>query len=347
MIRLAGLRTIPRLTENQRHILPPPICHATTLQTAIRPQVAPSFQSVRTKWHRIPTSPQSKIVENDPDDEELDEEEQERLHKEEEDMWLRHGFQAPDFCRGAVIKVGQHTNVTAAGRVNSTSVLCVLGDGKGTAGIGYGKGEDFSVALEAAHKDVLKNLVSVYRYEDRTISHDITLKYKATKLILRRHQRGAGLRGNANLAALAHAFGFEDLLFKVHGSANKRTTLHAFMEGVQQSVSPADVARMTGKVFIDPSKVLNPKLGETPFKFNNMTSHNLWNDDRIFQDSNSILDKGITVKGEPEVDIKEKELRVSKLYKRRMEELKKEVPEIDQKTIDHARKVLQRDEHSQ
>lgn len=37
-------------------------------------------------------------------------------------------------------QVGRHTNVTAAGRVYSFSALVMLGTGKGTAGLGYGRG---------------------------------------------------------------------------------------------------------------------------------------------------------------------------------------------------------------
>lgn len=39
-----------------------------------------------------------------------------------------------------ILKVGRHTQMTTAGRVYSFSALVLLGTGKGTAGLGYGRG---------------------------------------------------------------------------------------------------------------------------------------------------------------------------------------------------------------
>jgi len=254
--------------------------------------------------------------------------------------WLETGLGPHILTRGSIIKIGRHTNVVAAGRVYTFSVLVVAGDGKGTAGIGYGKGPDALVAMKQATLDVKKNLVSVYRFEDRTISHDTTIKYRATKLVLRRHHKGAGLRGHPYLATLAHCFGFEDLLFKIHGSVNPHNCLRAFVKGVQESVSPAETARATGKVYIDVTKVLNPQLGETPFKFSNMTAHQLWDDTRIFQDPKRILDEGVVIDGAPEHDLHEEELKVARLYQRRMSQMREEVKDVDPSLIDYAKKRI-------
>lgn len=46
----------------------------------------------------------------------------------------------PYYITEEILKVGRHTRVTAAGRVFSFSVLIMMGCGKGTAGLGYGRG---------------------------------------------------------------------------------------------------------------------------------------------------------------------------------------------------------------
>jgi len=254
--------------------------------------------------------------------------------------WQEMGLQPHRMTRGAVIQLGRHTTITKGGRIYGYSGLVVAGDGKGTAGIGYGKGDSAETAIKMATLDVEKNLMSVYRFEDRTISHDVTVKYRATKLVLRRHHKGAGLRGHPTLSSLAYCFGFEDMLFKIHGSVNAHNILRAFIEGVKQSVSPAETARKEGRVYIDVTKVLNPQLNETPFKFSTMTGHQLWTDNRYFQDSTSVIEEGIVYPGAPTVDLEEKELKVARLYQRRMEELKKEIPDVDASVIDYAKKRI-------
>ncbi|PRP87065.1 30S ribosomal protein S5 [Planoprotostelium fungivorum] len=357
MIRLTNLRGLQIKSISDGNVIRSPLNNMTKpegLHTALNTRVQSPTQPIRTKWHRVPdpstfnkqnrgtnrhgmlkpgvlmsdVDPKRYPVDTDPFTEE---------------DYSQMGQPTHVLNRGSIVKIGRHSNVTAGGRIMSFSALVVMGDGKGTAGIGYGKSETAVKAVVFAQKDVMKNLVSVYRLEDRTISHDMTVKYRATKLLVKKHHKGAGLRGHPSVAALAHCFGFEDLLFKIHGSVNPHNVLRAFIMAARQSKSPAEQAREQGKVFIDITKVLNPKLNETPFKFSNMTPHNLWDDDRVFKNSSSIIEPGIFVPNAPTVDLEEKELRVARFYKRRMEELKKEVPEIDQQTINYAKKVLERE----
>eukprot|EP01117_Protostelium_nocturnum_P003706 TRINITY_DN14989_c0_g1_i1.p1 TRINITY_DN14989_c0_g1~~TRINITY_DN14989_c0_g1_i1.p1 ORF type:complete len:372 (-),score=126.26 TRINITY_DN14989_c0_g1_i1:210-1325(-) len=202
---------------------------------------------------------------------------------------------------GGTVNIGRHTSIKAAGRVFSFSALVVAGDGQGTAGMGYGKGWDAANALDKARNDIFRNLTSVYRFEDRTIPKDITVKYRATKLIIRRHKKGAGLRGHPNLTLFAQCFGMKDLLIKIHGSRNMNNCLRALEIGLRRGISPAEEARQKGKVYIDTSKILKPERGETPFKFNNISSHSIWEDPRYFRRSEAYED-GVYVFGRDETN---------------------------------------------
>ena len=59
--------------------------------------------------------------------------------------------------------IGRHTKVTKGGRVFSISAMVIDGNGRGTAGWGYGRGEEMSDAIIEARKDLQKRLVHIDR----------------------------------------------------------------------------------------------------------------------------------------------------------------------------------------
>ena len=58
----------------------------------------------------------------------------------------------------------------------------VIGDGKGRVGLGTGKSWEVVDAIAKAIASAKKHLVTV-QMDDGTIPHDITVKYKAARLI--------------------------------------------------------------------------------------------------------------------------------------------------------------------
>lgn len=61
-----------------------------------------------------------------------------------------------DFLVKEVLSVGRHIKVTANGRMQTFSVIVVLGDGNGTAGFGYGKALNAATATVNAARDAEK-----------------------------------------------------------------------------------------------------------------------------------------------------------------------------------------------
>lgn len=158
-----------------------------------------------------------------------------------------------------VIDSRRHTKVTAGGRINTFSTLVIAGDMKGTAGIGYGKGLNPGKAAENADLNVQKNLITIYRYKDKTVpGGPYMYKYVSTKVTVQKRPPNTGISGPPILERFARAFGLDDIRIIVHGSKNKQTMLKAFAELVRQIQPPEETARLMGKKLFDPSKVWKP-----------------------------------------------------------------------------------------
>jgi len=119
-----------------------------------------------------------------------------------------------------ILRFGRHTKVTAAGRVRSASVLILVGNQNGTLGIGYGKAEGVSVAVYKALINSLRNLVTIDRVNNVTISDEISVKYKSAKIWMRPARPGHGLRCSPMMQQICHAAGIRDLTAKIHGRRN-------------------------------------------------------------------------------------------------------------------------------
>jgi len=77
-----------------------------------------------------------------------------------------------------ILKVSRHTQITAAGRVYSFSALVLLGTGKGTAGLGYGRGNTVPEAVMMAKRAAEKNMISLNLHRGTSIGADIKSFYK-------------------------------------------------------------------------------------------------------------------------------------------------------------------------
>jgi len=157
-----------------------------------------------------------------------------------------------DLTINELIYMGRHTNVTASGRVFSFSATVVIGNGRGTASVGYGKGKKPRDAIKNARKDAMKNMITLPRYQF-TIPRGFSFKWRGCKIFAHTRGYGKGSRGSPLLLTLATAFGLKDITCKVYHCQNPRKIVYTFMKGLIKfsSMSPEAVAKYTGRKFID------------------------------------------------------------------------------------------------
>jgi small subunit ribosomal protein S5 len=193
----------------------------------------------------------------------------EKIEKTEEETnlstktWIanhwRHGERAKSFIVNETVEINRHVNVTANGRMVSFSALVLLGDGKGTAGLGYGKAENAADAVVRATRNAERNLVTVHLFEDRTIPAPIVSKYVRSFVTIRPRPEGSGANVPWRLYSVFEAFGLKDVLLKTHGSRNKRHILRAIFEGIKNQVSPEEIAKARGKKWVNTFEYWDPK----------------------------------------------------------------------------------------
>jgi hypothetical protein len=80
------------------------------------------------------------------------------------------------------IDVRRVTRVVSGGRRFSLSVAVALGDKNGKIGFGTGKALDTQAAIEKATKAAKKNMFTVKLNKNKSIPHDIEVKYKSGQI---------------------------------------------------------------------------------------------------------------------------------------------------------------------
>ncbi|KAJ1668378.1 28S ribosomal protein S5, mitochondrial [Coemansia sp. RSA 1646] len=147
--------------------------------------------------------------------------------------------------------VKRTVQMTRKGKVPSMYALVVVGNGRGSAGYGEGKGFEASKAVLFATRDAIKNMRHYPRYDNRTIYHDIEQKYKATKMMLWARRPGFGCRVAPTIHEVCECIGIQDLAGKIHGSRNPMNVIKTFFEALGSQRVPSDLAKARGIRLVD------------------------------------------------------------------------------------------------
>jgi len=154
---------------------------------------------------------------------------------------------------GYLLNTRRVSKSQAEGKRTSYSTLVVVGNGKGTAGIGMGKDVTAGTALYKATCAARKNLMHVTRFDDRTLFHAMDERFAKTKLVVRLRRPGSGTRCSWVVWKILSAFGITDVSVKIHGSRNPTTVAHAVINALQRSTSAQQVADRRGLRILDMS----------------------------------------------------------------------------------------------
>ena len=88
-----------------------------------------------------------------------------------------------------VIEINRVAKVVKGGRRFSFTALVVIGDEVDRVGVGYGKAREVPLAISKAVDDAKKNLFTVPKH-GATITHEITGRFDAARVVLRPGERG-------------------------------------------------------------------------------------------------------------------------------------------------------------
>jgi small subunit ribosomal protein S5 len=144
-----------------------------------------------------------------------------------------------------VVKVFRCAKVVKGGRRFSFGGLVVVGDRAGTVGIGYGKANEVPAAVEKGVKDAKKSMHKI-ALVGRTIPHQVTGKYRATKVILVPASPGTGVIAGSSARAVLESAGVQDVLTKVYGSTSAKNVVKATLDGLLKLRSKEMVESLRG-----------------------------------------------------------------------------------------------------
>jgi len=132
-----------------------------------------------------------------------------------------------------VVFINRCAKVVKGGRRFSFSALSVVGDGKGSVGIGYGKANEVPDAIKKSTESAKKRMVSV-KLKGSTIPHEVLGEYDGGKVFLRPASTGTGLIAGGGVRAVLEAAGVHNVLTKSMGSKNHIAVVHATLNGLRK-----------------------------------------------------------------------------------------------------------------
>jgi small subunit ribosomal protein S5 len=145
----------------------------------------------------------------------------------------------------AVVKVFRCAKVVKGGRRFSFAGVVVVGDRTGTVGIGYGKANEVPAAVDKGIKDAKKMMYKI-PLAGRTIPHQVTGKYGATRIILVPAGPGTGVIAGSSARAVLELAGVQDVLTKVYGSTSAKNVVKATLDGLLKLRSKESVESIRG-----------------------------------------------------------------------------------------------------
>lgn len=154
--------------------------------------------------------------------------------------------QKTDGYQEKLVSVNRVAKVVKGGRVFGFAVLVVVGDGKGRVGFGRGKAREVPVAIQKAMDQARKNMVFI-PLAGKTIHHEITQNFGASKVFMKPASEGTGLIAGGAMRAVLEVLGVENILAKSIGSTNPSNIVRATISALTHIGTPDYVAAKRGK----------------------------------------------------------------------------------------------------
>ncbi|KAF4984628.1 hypothetical protein FZEAL_204 [Fusarium zealandicum] len=147
------------------------------------------------------------------------------------------------------------SNQTRLGKVRSTSVVAIAGNGNGRLGLGMAKSTEPGVAEETAQMLAIRNMKPIRRYENRTIYGNVTSKISGTVVELMARPPGFGLRCPHRIFEMCRAAGIHDIAARMPRSKNPMNSVKAAYQALTTQPDPEQIAIGRGKKLVDVRKV--------------------------------------------------------------------------------------------
>ncbi len=144
-----------------------------------------------------------------------------------------------------LVAVRRVTKVVKGGRTMRFSAMVVVGDRKGSVGIGTGKAGEVPSAIDKATANAKRNMFKIATAET-TIPHETIGKFGASSVHLIPAKTGTGVIAGGAARSIIELVGIKDIVTKRHGSSNKINLVRATLNGLKSLRTKEEIAARRG-----------------------------------------------------------------------------------------------------
>ena len=144
------------------------------------------------------------------------------------------------------VSINRVTKVVKGGRTMRFSALVVVGDGKGSVGVGMAKAAEVPQAIEKANLRAKKAMVKI-ALVDTTIPHETIGVFSKGHVLMMPAQPGTGVIAGGPVRNVLEAVGIKDIRTKSYGSNNPINCVKATFNGLKNLRTREQIAALRGK----------------------------------------------------------------------------------------------------
>lgn len=160
-----------------------------------------------------------------------------------------------------VVDIRRVAKVIKGGRRFAFRTVVVVGDNKGTIGIGVGKARAVPDSIRKAAERARRNMETV-AISGTTVPYTVTGRYGGARVLIKPAAPGTGVIAGGGVRAVLEVVGIHNILTKSQGSANLLNVTMATLDALKQLRSADQLAQMRGKEVHEVAPVWERRAGK-------------------------------------------------------------------------------------